>query len=382
MNENKSEKELADLHAFFEEYTVPHSKRSAGFLEIIGKQYHENINSALYAHFINSGNEEVKRLFLNTLLEIVKRKSRKTFNFVNANAQTEVNTGKGRIDILISNSHGNERILIENKIRHWLNNDLIDYWQSVETTESKKVGLLLTLHPHKIPDYVLGKYFNITHLEWLTLVKNQMIPNKLPENYRVYISDFISTIEQLSTSYTMNEAARFYFQHTKQVLKAQATIEQAHTFINNQVQLIADTIGWQVSGGSIDWRNIRDGHNNLDTFLTIITHDLIKGEKTFTLILELSGKDMERAEELKNHLAGHPQFMDKKLGPSGEAFVHLCSKYYTITDEELEDFAGLVIRKIRKDFADMTVKAIRYMYPTIDISEWERKLLGLDSDEG
>lgn len=370
---------MTNLQTFFDEHTVPCSIRSTGFLEMIDKQHHENINSALYAHFLNSSHEEVKGLFIDSLFELIERKSKKTFNFRQYIAKTEVQTGRGRIDILITNLQGNDAILIENKIHHGLNNDLLDYWQSVKTEESKKVGLLLTLHPHKIPEYVSGKFFNITHLEWLTLVKNNLNPDALTENYRVYITDFIATIEQLTTNYIMNESAKFYFQNAEKVLKATATIQDAYSFLNNQFQLIASSIGWQVSGNSPEWRNIIYGKNQLDTFLTIITKDLIKGQKVFTIILELNGKDALRMDEVKSILSDHPQTEGKNWGQSKGNYVHLLFKHYAISDEELETFANFVVQKIREDFADMTLKVIRHLYPHVTICEWEDNFLGKSS---
>jgi len=367
---------LIEIERFLNNHEIPVSKETIGFLEIIGKQHHENINSVLYAHFINCANEEVKRLFLDTLLELVNHKSKKTLSLSPPFAQTEVNTGKGRIDILISDPQKNNSIIIENKLYHNLDNDLMDYWQFVYSEDSQKVGVLLTLHSHPVPDHMIGKFVNITHLEWIELVKNRINYESLPQKYSVYISDFISTIENLTKKYKMNDSAKFYFLHAQKIIEANHTMLQAHNFIDNQLELIASSIGWETYGNSMDWRNFWDEENELETYLTIITKDLFEGKLGFTLILELYGKDLGRENDLRDHLRLHPQLNDKKRGFSFGSYTHFICKDYKLAEDELSCFADVVIKKIHEDFANITVMAIRYLYPNIEICKWEDKFLG------
>ncbi|HBG69816.1 MAG: hypothetical protein A2W93_00360 [Bacteroidetes bacterium GWF2_43_63] len=368
--------DIQQLNDFFSEHKIPVSKETVGFLEIIGKQHHENINSAIYAHFINSGNDEVRNLFLDTLLELVDKKSGKSLSLRQAFAQTEVNTGQGRIDIVISDQTSDNFIVVENKIYHCLFNDLMDYWRFIKQSESQKVGVLLTLHPHSIPEPVKGKFINITHLEWIKLIETRFNPEVLSEKYRVYITDFIATIELLTKEYKMNESVKFYFQNAEKVLQANATMDHAHRFIDNQLEIIAGNIGWQTYGNSMGWRNLWDGKNKLDTYLTILTKDLLEGKLAFTIILELNEKDVKHASELQTMLINHPQVKDKKWGPQIGKYMHLLCKCYDISEDELENLADFVVRKIHEDFAEITHAAIKFIYPNTDISSWEKQFLG------
>ena len=66
---------------------------------MIKKQYHENINSNIYAHFLNVPNEEISGLLLNSLLDLILTKSGKELKMTSFFAQTEVTTNAGRLDI-------------------------------------------------------------------------------------------------------------------------------------------------------------------------------------------------------------------------------------------------------------------------------------------
>jgi hypothetical protein len=308
----------------------------------------------------------------------VHEKCAKRLELTDAWAQTEVTTGTGRIDVLISDRES--AIIIENKIYHWLGNDLLEYWHHVHADEAKKVGVLLTLNPHPIPEDARGKYINITHIEWIRAVKQRLEDDTLPPNYRVYVNDFIQTIENLTTTYEMNDAAKFYFQHADQVLNAQKTMNEAHSFLQNQFQLIADSIGWQTFGNSLEWRNFWDEHNRVDTYLTILTKDLLEGKMRYTLILELFREDKKRAQELREFLADHPQTKDKKRGEE-KVHLHFLYKDYSVDEAKLANLAEDVVKNIRNDFADMTLKAIRKLHPDKDISAWESKFTGQELKE-
>ncbi|GAA0762914.1 hypothetical protein [Psychroflexus lacisalsi] len=63
---------LNELQDFLYNTNIPEEKTQIGFLEIAGKAHHENTNSVVYAHFMNSNNKDVKILFLSSLVEIIK----------------------------------------------------------------------------------------------------------------------------------------------------------------------------------------------------------------------------------------------------------------------------------------------------------------------
>ena len=368
---------LETLENFLNNAAIPISRNKMGFLEIIRKQHYENINSNVYAHFLGSEIPEVRSLFLDILLLLVAEKTGKRLSFINDRVATEVTTASGgRIDIVLEDFHYGNVILIENKIYHQLNNDLLDYWNHYSISPSKKAGILLTISPCAIPENVKGDFINITHIEWINRVKECFNPESFTENYKVYISDFINTIENLSRINTMNESAKFYFENAPQIIKANQTLNEAHLFLNSQFQLIASKIGWQSYGNEVTWRNFWDAHNEIDTYLTIITEDLVNsGRLNFKLILELNRRDKERETELNELFGTHPQFSGKDRGESKGTYLHFLCKEYTLEMDELAHFADIAVRHIKNDFASITVAVIKYLYPDKDISLFEQQVL-------
>jgi hypothetical protein len=364
-----------ELKTFINNTAIPVAVTKTGFLEIIKKQNHENINSNLYAHFMSCGIEAIESVFIGAIINLVEQKTGKHLQFSNPKVKTEVQTPKGnRIDITLEDFHFQNALLIENKIGHILNNDLADYWDYYRKEDSKKAGVLLTLKPHFIPDVVKDKFINITHIEWITEIKKDLNIEFLPENYKIYVTDFINTIENLTKSYAMNESAKFYFENATQVLKAADTMNQAYYFINNQFELIASKLGWPSYGNSIEWRNFWDENNYLDTYFTLITKHILKGELHFMIIIELNRKDKEKAHLVKEVIKNHPQFNDKKEGESKGSYIHFLCKSYSITLEELEHFSDLVVAKIKEDFAAIIIEIIKYLYPDKDISTFESQM--------
>ncbi|WP_341905534.1 PD-(D/E)XK nuclease family protein [Fluviicola taffensis] len=355
---------------------IPESVPSPdGFLEIIRKSHHENINSSIYAYFINSKEPFVSELFMSSLLELVEEKSTLKFSFGEAFAECEVKTANGRLDILISDKLGNEYLIIENKIYHWLHNDLMDYWDHVKAIDDKKVGILLTLEKHSIPENVQGKFINITHGEWINKIKSKGIPFGLSPRVNTYITDFVNTIDHLTKSYEMDEQSKFYFQHANRILKVQETIVAAHSFLNDQFQLIANKLGLQNYGNALDWRNFWDADNNIDIYMTIVTAPLLNGELRYKLILELNRKDKERYQDIENFLRDEPQFKLMQPGESRWSYMHFGVRNYEITMLELEQFSEIVVKNIREDFADTLIKTVKKFYPNCDISSWEKNLI-------
>lgn len=195
----------------------------------------------------------------------------------------------------------------------------------------------------------------------------------LTGNYKVYVEDFINTIESLTRINTMNESAKFYFEHAQQVLKANETLREGQAFLNNQLQEIASRIGWQTFGSDMNWRNFWDENNRLDTYITIITREIVKGNLNFMLILELNREDKDRLEEVKKEFANHPQVQGKLSGESKKTYVHFLCKNYILTLDELAHFADVVVEKIKNDFAEITIDVIQYLYPNTDISTFENQ---------
>ena len=364
---------LSNLQTFLNQNEIPTIKQQIGFLELIRKPHSETINSTIYAHFLSCKINAIKYAFLDALISIIEKKTNKEFSFSVLDVKTELSTKEGRIDIVLQDLVSLNTILIENKINHRLDNDLKGYWDFFTIDDAIKVGVLLTLNPHVIPENVKDRFINITHWEWISAVKEDLDINSIEdEAYKIYVNDFFNTIENLSTTYTMNESAKFFFKNAAQVNNANVTLVEGHSYLITQYELIAEKLGLQTYGSDIDWRNFWDENNVLDAYLTITAYDIISGsDYKYIIILDLNRKDKDRVDELTEVFKNHPQSRDKVRGQTAGTYVHFLVKEYDISLEDLNFFADHVVNNIVNDFGEIFIEVIEYLYPEKNISNWK-----------
>jgi hypothetical protein len=342
-----------------------------GFLEIAGIAHYENVNSRIYAHFLNSEHEGIRSAFMDALLELIEEKSGKQLDIQNYRAQLEDPTNKNyRIDILIKDEVNQSAIIIENKIYHILNNDLLNYWEHVQFKDENKVGVLLTLEPHYIPEVVKGKFININHNDWINRIRKNGLPMGLPANYYQYINDFATTIDRLTKSYAMNEETHFYFQHAPKIIAAKRTMDEAYHFLENQLDILAAKLNWSKYGSAINWKNFWDAEKEFHSYLTVWYDPIINGELKFRIFIELWKEDIEYADELTSLLKDNQQFKKMYRGESTKNYMHFGVRDYTLTLTELEHFGEHLYQLILSDFAETIVKIIQYRYPDHNIDKW------------
>lgn len=366
--------DLSALQSFLNQNKIPTVKQQIGFLELIKKANNETINSNIYAHFLSCKINAIKYAFLDALISIIEEKTNKEFSFSVLDVRTECKTNKGRIDIVLQDLVNLNTILIENKIYHRLDNDLEEYWDFFKINDDKKVGVLLTLNPYPIENTdVEGKFINITHWEWVSAVKETLDINSLEDGaYRIYINDFFNTIENLSTTYNMNDSAKFFFKNAAQVNNANVTLVEGHSYLITQYEQIAEKLGLKTYGSDINWRNIWDEENRLDTFLTIISEDLISGKApSYKIILELMREDKDYIPELDVKFKMHPQYIDKFRGQTLGLHCHFLVKEYEISLNELDQFAEIVVSNIKNDFNNIFIEIIEYLYSENVTSKWK-----------
>lgn len=358
-------KNLEDLTSILS-LDIPREKpKSIGFLEIAGMSHYENVNSRIYAYFLDSSNHpELADLFLQSLLSILEEKTGKTIPFGEYLVNTEVKTEKGnRIDITLNCHYTKSAVIIENKIYHYLNNDLEDYWKHYGYIPENQLGVLLTLETHDIPDESKGKFINVTHIEWIQKIKAKGLPYNLPERVYTYLNDFFKTIEHLTKTTEMNEQTKFYFQHAQKMMLAKSTYDEANAFLVDQMNVLASKLGWVTYGSQLGWRNIWDAKNNCDSFYTIWYQPLIDGNFKIIIIIELIRKDKERVNELTPILENHPKMSLFSRGVEKRDYLQFLTREYSLTIDEVSNLAESIEQKIKDDFEDIMMKILHYFYP-------------------
>ncbi|MFO7848457.1 MAG: PD-(D/E)XK nuclease family protein, partial [Spirochaetia bacterium] len=180
-------------------------KRRRNFIDIAGYPNWENVNSNILAYYFDETEDHgFKTLFIGSLLDIYSGKLKGEFNEMISESgfyvEREVTTKKGnRIDILIRSFKEEENevtnngwaVIIENKIDAPLNNDLKDYWESIEA--DTKIGILLSLSPTPVNN---KNFVNITHKQLIEKIQENLSEFYLDADDRhlLLLKEYISNI--------------------------------------------------------------------------------------------------------------------------------------------------------------------------------------------
>lgn len=341
---------------------IPEPKQyDDGFLDIVGVQYHENTITQIYSYFLNrERNPEISDLFLESLIDIVlvKMKQIERLEFDNLYCHLEYRTKKGnRIDLVIESSteiyvgkqSTKSALIIENKIFSGVQNDLHDYYDSVDA--NKKVGILLTLRPFNISSDLNDKFINITHSEWMQRVKSRGLPTNLSVNNYVYLNDFINNMENLTDKNTMDTEAKFFFQYPSKVLRAKQIHDSAYNYIIVQLKIIAEKLEWSFYGNSWSWRHFWDKKNESEVYFAIALDKVLTEQPELTVFLEIYKDSLKKETEFRQLLDenGFYNFLedDKK---SSTSWAHLGFKTYKLQLNELEKLSDYLYDKLQEDF--------------------------------
>lgn len=342
-------------------------RKEIGFLELIRKVHDENINSRIYAYFLNQvENPKVSELFKNALLNVVHRKCGIDFSIGDFTPELEVATDLGRIDIVLMQTDFDKVILIENKIYHHLSNPLEDYWNHYSTISDKnKLGILLSLHPTNVELGLEDKFLNITHFEWITEVVNTGIPHDVDPKTYIYLKDFLNTMLNFYNSKGMNEQAKFYFKHAQKIQDAIETSNSAFNYILEEINEVADKLELQIYNASKYCRNIWDETNNRKTYYTVSFDGLMEGNDKNYIILEMLNEHREMASEIREHFKNDLDFQNKNVsfenGYKTKNIIHFAYIQMDLSKDNLENLGDYIYKEITENLQPMYTKIIEYI---------------------
>jgi hypothetical protein len=367
---------IAELESFFSQNPVPTGPEyNHGFLEIIGKESHENIWSKLYAYFLDEFIYDGRYPFLDALCEIIARKTGRVMEFRNHTVKTEQPTSNGRIDIVIKDEYTGNHILIENKVYHYLNNDLYDYWSHFQVPSEKKVGVVLALSETPIDDSLKDKFLSITHVDWLCTVEEILSDIRSLSQKNKYLDDFVKTVKHITKHRVMNDQVAFYFKHALAVRRAIEAKEAAREFLKSQYEIIAGKLGLEYFPISDDRCNFWDAVHHHDIYFTLDAKELLEGSMKIDIIIELFREPLKEHRSLEELVKDEPQFQRMKQFRMYEGFLHFGYKNYTLSEVDLGRFAVFVVEKIHEDFGHTFVKIVTSYYNKDAPYNWASKLL-------
>lgn len=198
---------------------LPHAKQKLTFMEVSGYPHYENVCSNILAFYLDPMQEHgLNDLFVVAILRIFNRNCSTKVKIVNR----EYSTTSGRLDILVQ---GEEfTIAIENKIFHWLANDLDDYADSVANFNNKSennIKIVLGLTDIKKPEMLRGGFVGCTYKRLWKEIEEilYLYRDKASPKWITYLLDFMETTNNLlGGSVEIKETDRFFIDHDEQIL--------------------------------------------------------------------------------------------------------------------------------------------------------------------
>ena len=208
---------------------MPRPKRTRTFLEISGYPHYENVCSNILKFYLEPNNEHgLKDLILNSLVQLADKDFKIDCDFEQVEVHRELQTLAGnRLDLLIETE--NYVIGIENKIYHFLNNDLNDYSQTVLSycgqNDKKPINIILSLYKlssqQDIEKARADNFINITYENLFSNIKKNIGSYLSHSNptYSIYLTDFMKSIQNLKPATMENKVLWNFFRDNSEIVQ-------------------------------------------------------------------------------------------------------------------------------------------------------------------
>lgn len=348
------------LQAFLDKADIPKTKtKPKTFLGIAKQPHYENVLSNIYAFYFNVNEEHgLKNLFISTFIDIIQEKTKgqaKQFYFDEGfEVRTEVGTGNGRIDLLLSNE--SSAIIIENKVYHFLGNDLEDYWNSVKKCEDQnKHGIVISLrgiehinHPH---------FINITHMEFIERVMTNLegYRKEASPKYLIFVQDLYQNIHNLSTPDMDKKELEFYFDYQQKINQISTLNDRVNKHILIQVEKahIPFEKTTKISGKRTKRFRYFKSKKNPQLMITVVIEDLLKPEKEMYIAVELKGKGLVNKEQYRGlfdyETPEYTLLRKDFYKNTSKDWAHFAGSHYHLTDDQIADLSNTIIDLIQAD---------------------------------
>ncbi len=222
--------------------SLPKKVRSESIFDIAGYPHYENVASNILAFFLNPNNEHgLGQLILSSLLNLAAASET---NQSNVQVSREVYTiNGGRLDILIETD--NQLIGIENKIYHYLVNDLEDYSKSLDKWAQPNQLTVVKIILGIREEQESFDFISITYEELFSKVKECLgsYATTSSQKWLLYLIDFISTIEKLKgDDMEFDENDKFFIENEDRVSSLVNARNRFLSKLNSKVNKLQEKI--------------------------------------------------------------------------------------------------------------------------------------------
>ncbi|MAZ72348.1 MAG: hypothetical protein CMC70_04290 [Flavobacteriaceae bacterium] len=361
MNENHLR-----LKHFLESETIPKIKKQPKtFLGIAKQPHYENVLTNIYAFYFNVN--EVHRfgeVFIASLLELIEEKLGKDVkdfdSFSDFYVATESPTQKGgRIDLLLFNDEN--AIILENKVYHTLNNDLIDYWDTIIKGRETNavVGIVFSLFSIQSTNH--PQFINITHKQLLTRVMNNIGGYIMEANtkYLVFLKDLYQNTLNMSTKAMKSEDIQFYKEHRDNIHQTARFLNRFKDHVKKEVEAACNLLNGEseylnLKGTTSNRLRYYESKANPDLMFTIGFDNLFRDDrKNIWVVVELKGDALHDRDVYKEivftpgelrFIKEHEFYTEKNRG-----WAHFAVAFYPYEIIDFEDLRNYLVNKIKED---------------------------------
>lgn len=238
-------------------------------LEIGGYAHHENMCSNILKFYFNPHNKEhgLNDLLLRSFLQSLNHYEPPFSIYKTIEIWREVPTASGRIDIVL---YANKwAIIIENKIRHVLNNDLQEYSNYIET-RLPGIPILRVVLSINQESTLTGGFLNLTYKDLIRHIEENLIQIGTSDNqYVVFFKEFVQSIKNMYMPVNLEkEDIEFLIKYRDKISqlfdlenKLRQFINQRANYVKDKIAINKDTSKWVYGGYDIgfhyEYQNIK-----------------------------------------------------------------------------------------------------------------------------
>lgn len=262
---------------------LPENKCGQTFMEISGYPHYENVCSNILAfYFDSSGEHGLKDLLVRAFLRMADIEENSPVG--NIVVHSQFTTTKGNLIDLVIDSE-TYTIGIENKIFHWLANDLEDYAEAIDRIANNKktvVKAVLGLHPILDKQTLKGGFTSHTYGKLWQQVRTLLghyIPESNPK-WVTYLLDFIQTTTNLTgENMELKKTDQFFIDYDKDIEKIiterSAFLKRLYQNVERLEVLMRETNEYRLLSELRTWGNDRLVLNFIFTDRYKISFDLV-----------------------------------------------------------------------------------------------------------
>ncbi|MGL4205107.1 MAG: PD-(D/E)XK nuclease family protein [Aeromonadaceae bacterium] len=249
---------------------IPRVKRDENWFSICGFPHYEKVASNVLQFFLDSSREHgLGDLFIKSILSFSEK-----YEFLEDeyfSVTTEFQTKKGNfIDLILTSE--TLCIVIENKIKAWIYNDLNDYFETAKEQAPNVYAIVLSLVKQTPSD---NRWTYITYSELFEKVRNN-IGAYITIGNRRYLNlcfEFIENIENLIGNHEMDENfINFLSTNTSAVQELIKKTNEVRNELRKKVQRVGALIIEQVNDTRLKQWEWRKGQEIYDVAVSDIQH--------------------------------------------------------------------------------------------------------------